>query len=80
MAITEPHDTGIGACPLVPDEEAYLAWSRAEAESERLIHAWFAVAGPEMGPAYRAYRLSLDREEAAALALRQTLRRDRRAS
>jgi hypothetical protein len=48
---------------------AYRAWRQAECETERLLHTWFAAAGPGEGPAYLAYRAALDREEAAALAL-----------
>ena len=50
-------------------DRAYDAWRRAESESERLLHTWFAATSADEASAYLAYRTALDREEEAALAL-----------
>ena len=49
--------------------DAYVAWSRAEDESEQTLHAWFHTAGERAATTYLSYRAALDREEAAALRL-----------
>jgi hypothetical protein len=50
-------------------DRAHEVWRRAESESERLLHTWFAATSADEAPAYLAYRAALDREEAAARAL-----------
>ncbi|MGH2887891.1 MAG: hypothetical protein ACRDPA_35215 [Solirubrobacteraceae bacterium] len=47
-------------------DDAYLAWFSAESECERALRAWFRQTDAEPGGAYSAYRIALDREEAAA--------------
>lgn len=52
-------------------DDAYLAWFSAECESERALRAWIAETGRNASNAYRVYLAALDREEAAARALRE---------
>jgi len=47
-------------------DDAYLAWFSAESECERALRAWFQRTDAERRGAYFAYRVALDREEAAA--------------
>jgi hypothetical protein len=47
-------------------DDAYLAWFSAESECERALRAWFQRTHAERRGAYFAYRIALDREEAAA--------------
>jgi hypothetical protein len=54
--------------------DAYLAWFSAESECERALGAWFQDADAGRGGAYFAYRMALDREEAAARHLERVLR------
>jgi len=49
-------------------DDAYLAWMVAEAESGRALREWFARC--HHNESYYAYLAALDREEAAALDLR----------
>ena len=67
--MTEKHETSIAAIRVRLAARAYIAWRRAESESERLLHTWFAATGADEAPAYLAYCSALDREEAAARAL-----------
>jgi hypothetical protein len=67
--MTEHHNTEIAGIQVDLAERAYGAWRRAESESERLLQCWFAAVGPDLDPAYLAYRAALDREQAAANAL-----------
>jgi hypothetical protein len=47
-------------------DDAYMAWSAAEAESELSLDAWFDGAGAKRTNGYFAYLAALDREDAAA--------------
>jgi hypothetical protein len=46
-------------------DDAYLAWFSAESECEQALRRWFQR-NDEPATAYLAYRVALDREEAAA--------------
>jgi hypothetical protein len=47
-------------------DDAYLAWFRAESESEGALRTWWQTTGSSRSVAYAAYRAALEREEAAA--------------
>jgi len=55
-------------------DDAYLAWFSAESECERALRAWFQRTHAERRGAYFAYRIALDREEAAARELERAWR------
>ena len=55
-------------------DDAYLAWFSAESECERALRAWFQRTDAERRGAYFAYRIALDREEAAARRLERVWR------
>jgi hypothetical protein len=55
-------------------DDAYLGWFSAESECERALGAWFQEADAGRRGAYFAYRVALDREEAAARHLERVWR------
>jgi hypothetical protein len=62
----ENTQTGVATIGIRLLVDAYVAWSRAESESERTLHAWFDAPGEQAATAYLSYHAALDREEAAA--------------
>lgn len=58
-------------------DDAYLAWFSAESECEHALRRWFQRNG-DPATAYLAYRVALDREEAAARHLERLWHLDRR--
>ncbi|HUA71983.1 MAG TPA: hypothetical protein VMA96_12895 [Solirubrobacteraceae bacterium] len=55
-------------------DDAYLAWFSAESECEQALRAWFHGTDGGRPGAYLAYRIALDREEAAARNLERVWR------
>ena len=55
-------------------DDAYLAWFNAESDCEGALRAWFQRTDAERDDAYLAYRVALDREEAAARRLERVWR------
>ena len=47
-------------------DDAHLTWVAAEVESEHALRAWFQGPASHRAAAYIAYRVAVDREEAAA--------------
>ncbi len=47
-------------------DDAYLAWFSAESECEDALRPWFQSTREQRATTYFAYRVALDREEAAA--------------
>jgi hypothetical protein len=58
--------TGVATIGIRLLVDAYVAWSRAETESEHTLRAWFDTTGEQAATAYLSYRTALDGEEAAA--------------
>jgi hypothetical protein len=47
-------------------DDAYIAWTAAEFDTEQALRAWSDGVAGQHGAAYHAYRAAVDREEAAA--------------
>jgi hypothetical protein len=47
-------------------DDAHMTWVAAEVESEHALRAWFKGAASHRAAACLAYRVAVDREEAAA--------------
>ena len=58
--------TGVATIGMRLLVDAYVAWSRAESESDQTLRAWFDTTGEQAVTAYLSYRAALDLEEAAA--------------
>jgi hypothetical protein len=47
-------------------DDAHMTWVAAEVEAEYALRAWFDAGAPDDAAAYQAYRVAVDREDAAA--------------
>jgi hypothetical protein len=52
-------------------DDAHMTWVATEVESEQALRAWSEAAAAQGAAAYLAYRVAIDREEAAARELQR---------